>query len=270
MLALLLFFQAVQPDTADSIMAKVAANQDRAQTARTAYVYNQELLTRMLRPNSKLAREERREYVVTPTEKGATKDLSKFTGKYERNGKLYEYDHPSYRKQNVDIDGELIESLAEDLVNDKESKDGIATDLFPLTTEEQVNYTFKLEETKKYRGRDVYRITFQPKDKEEFGWAGEALIDTHEYQPVSVTTHMARGIPWAIKAFLGINLRQFGFSVGYKPVEDGIWFPVTYGTECRLELFWGYKRVITMAMTSSNFKKADVQSTIEYQTNTEK
>ena len=52
--------------------------------------------------------------------------------------------------------------MVNDMTGDKESKDGIAHDLFPLTANEQEKYIFTLEGKEVYRGRPVYRISFQP------------------------------------------------------------------------------------------------------------
>ncbi len=72
-------------------------------------------------------------------------------------------------------------------------------------------------------------------------------------------------MPLAVKLVLGTNIRQLGFSVSYIRVAEGVWFPASYGTEFRLDLFWGYKRTITMSLESSGFKKTDAASKIEYQ-----
>jgi len=69
LVAVLDWYFATHAQTAEVIMAKVAANQDRAQQMRSAFVYRQNMLIRFKRGNGKLAREEEREYVVTPTEK---------------------------------------------------------------------------------------------------------------------------------------------------------------------------------------------------------
>lgn len=245
-------------------MSKVAANQDKTEAARSQYVYKQELYTRLLRTNNKLAREERREYTVTPTPNGNQKALVKFSGKYEKDGKMVEYDKPGLKYKDTDIDGDLIGDLTDDLVNDKESKDGVTMDLFPLTKDKQADYSFKLEETKELKGRKVYRVSFRPKDKEDIGWAGEVLVDAAEYQPVNVFTKLSRGIPWGVKVFLGTDIKQIGFNLTYARVADGIWFPATYGTEFRFDVFWSYKRVVTMAMTNSDFRRTDVESKIDY------
>ncbi len=128
---------AQEKEMVEQIMAKVAENQDRSQEMRTAFVYHQDLLLRFKRGNGKIAREESREYTVTPTSKGSQKTLTHFLGKYEKDGKLIEYKEPGYNYQDLDIDGELIDDLANDLANEKESRDGIAAELFPLTTRQQ-------------------------------------------------------------------------------------------------------------------------------------
>lgn len=63
----------IQADTAESVMARVAENQDRAEQMRTAFVYLQNVLVRMQRYNGKLTREEYSEFTVTPTAQGIQK-----------------------------------------------------------------------------------------------------------------------------------------------------------------------------------------------------
>ena len=57
------------PDIAQ-IMSRVAINQAKSQDLRKSYVYNQKQLLRMVRGSGKIAREERREYVITPNGSG--------------------------------------------------------------------------------------------------------------------------------------------------------------------------------------------------------
>src|SRR5271169_2090176 len=162
-MAVLAWYAAKKPEPADIIMAKVALNQDRAQEMRSAFVYHQSMLIRFKRGNGKLAREEEREYMVTPAEKGFKKDLTHFVGKYEKAGNLITYDKPGYQYKGTDIDGQLADSMANDMTNDKDSRDGITNDLFPLTAKRQKRFAFRLEGKEDYRGRQVYRITFKPK-----------------------------------------------------------------------------------------------------------
>src|SRR6266571_3678416 len=117
----------------EEIMARVAANQERSQELRAAFVYRQSLLVRFKRGNGRLAREEVREFTVTPKPLGSEKTLVRFAGKYERDGKLIDYSEPGFTYKDLDLDGELIDDFADDFAGDRDSRDGIARDLFPLT-----------------------------------------------------------------------------------------------------------------------------------------
>ncbi|MBZ5595779.1 MAG: hypothetical protein LAP39_26365 [Acidobacteriia bacterium] len=273
-LAVLAWYAAKQPEPADLIMAKVALNQDRAQAARSAFVYHQSLLVRFKRANGKLAREEEREYVVTPTEKGFKKDLAHFTGKYEKGGKFIAYDKPGYQYKGLDIDGDLANDMVNDLTNDKDSRDGITKDLFALTADKQKGFVFTLQGKEDYRGRQVYHITFKPRkpsllDCDDDGasscWAGEALIDPQEYQPVLVTSWLAKGIPMAVQILLGTNIKHLGFKVTYQKFDEGLWFPVTYGGEFYVRGLFLYKRTIALSAVNSGFQRADITSTVSFQ-----
>ena len=259
-----------QPETARDIMAKVADNQDRAQQMRSAFIYHQSILLRFKRGNGRLAREEQREYTVTPTTKGSNKDLVHFAGKYESHGTFFDYDKPGYQYKDVDIDGELADDFVHDFANDEGARDGIGGDLFPLTSKEQKKYTFRLDGKEDFRGTEVYRITFKPArssgdNNDGTCWAGEALIDIHAYQPVLITTWLAKGVPIAVQILLGTNLKHLGFKVSYKKFDEGLWFPVSYGGEFQVRAVFLYKRTIAMSVTNSGFQKADVTSTVSFQ-----
>jgi hypothetical protein len=47
-------------------------------------------------------------------------------------------------------------------------------------------------------------------------------------------------------------------------VAENVWFPVSYGTEFRFNVPWGYKRTVTLSLVSSDFQKASAASKIEY------
>ena len=272
--AVLAWYAGQQPEPADIIMAKVALNQQRAQAARSAFVYHQTMLIRFKRGNGKLAREEEREYVVTPTEKGFKKDLTHFVGKYEKGGNLIAYDKPGYQYKGTDIDGQLADSMANDMTNDKNSRDGITKDLFALTADKQKYFIFELKGKEDYRGRPVYHINFKPKkpslldcddDGESTCWAGEALIDVQECQPVLVTSWLAKGIPMAVQILLGTNIKHLGFKVTYQKFDEGLWFPVTYGGEFYVRAVFFYKRTMAMSVVNSGFQRADITSTVSFQ-----
>jgi len=254
----------------EQIMAKVAANQDRSQEMRSAFVYHQDLLIRFKRGNGRTAREELREYTVTPGANNSRKSLDRFTGRYEKDGKMIEYNDPGYNYKDVDIDGDLINDLADDLANEKQSRDGIACELFPLTTPEQKKYSFTLRGTEEYRGKGVYRIPFKPRKEEWSGddgtpWAGEILVDIQDYQPVFVSTHLAKGLPVVVKTLLGTNLKGLGFKLTYDKFDEGLWFPVTYGAEFELKAVFFYRRKISIALNNSGFKRAQVETRVSYE-----
>lgn len=247
----------------DDIMTKVAANLEHGSELRKSYVYTQKLHTRLLRTNSKLAREERREYTVTPDGASTEKRLTHFEGHYEKGNKLHAYTDPGFRRKDLDLHGDLIEDIAKDLINDEKSKDGIAMHLFPFLPKDIPHYKFTLLKTETYRERQVHRIAFAGQDKDK-PWEGEALIDAEDLHPLSIQTKLNFKMPFVVRAMLGTNLRQTGFSLTYTRLAPGVWFPATYGTEMRLDVLYGYKRVIAMSMESSNFQKVTADSTITF------
>jgi hypothetical protein len=258
-----------QPPDVASIMSRVAINQAKSQDARKDWVYTQKQLLRMHRGNGKLAREEHREYTITPKLRGIKRELKHFDGRYEEHGKYIAYDKPGYQYKNVDIDGELINDMSNDMTNDHRSRDGIACDLFPLTYHQQLKYNFRFVKSEEYHGRPVYRVAFDPKlhqDFDETPWKGEALIDAEEYQPVLVTTNMALKIPLVVKTLLGTDIRGLGFTVSYQKFAEGVWFPVSYGGEFEIKAVFFYKRTISVSMTNSDFRRTDVNSNIAYAT----
>ena len=49
--------------------------------------------------------------------------------------------------------------------------------------------------------------------------------------------------PLLVRVVPGGNIRQTGFAVSYQRVAENVWFPVSYGSEFRLDVLFGYKRV---------------------------
>lgn len=255
----------------DEILARLADNQERANSARKSIVYRQDSFVRLLRTNGKLSREEKRQYTVAPTEKGSSKHLDHFEGRYERGGRILPYDQPGFQYKDTDIDGGIIEDFTDDLINDKKTRDGLAKSMFPLTRAEQRYYSFKLNGLKKIAGAEAWHVSFEPRkrsDDEEEGdqraWAGDVYIDPVEFQPRLVATRLSLKIPAAVKIIFGIDIKQLGFQVTYAKVADGLWFPATYGTEFGLKVLFGYKRNITMNVTNSEFRRTSADSTITF------
>jgi len=247
-----------EPLNADVIMARVAANQDRSEAMRKQYVYRQHIHILSHKPNGRLLREETADYDVVPTPDGTQKQLRLLTGRYWNRGKYETFQGEPI--PNADsLDGSLVKNFRDDLSSDK-TKDGLARDLFPLSTEEQKAYEFKLLGQETLAGRNVYHISFRPKDKDEITWAGEAYIDAGEFQPVRVFTKLSRRIPFGVRTFLGTDLPGLGFNVVYKRQEDGVWFPATFGTEFRIHAVFFINRQVSIALENSGFEHTHVES----------
>jgi hypothetical protein len=264
--------RAQTPDI-DEIMRRVALNQAKSQELRTNYVYHQRQTLRMIRSNKKIAREEHREYTITPKLRGNHRELVKFDGRYESKGKYFTFDKPGYQYKGVDIDGGLMNELADDMMHHGNAKDGISNDLFPLTYHRQLKYDFKLVKAGEFRGAKAYFVRFEPKEKPKAGdmenggaWRGDAWIDAEEYQPIQVATSLAWKMPFLVKTMLGTDFRGVGFTVTYQKFEDGVWFPVTYGGEFDIRGLFFYKRTMTVNMVNSDFRRTDVTSNVAYAT----
>ena len=248
------------PPSVDEIMARVAANQDRAEQARAEYVYQQRIHVATLRTNGKLAREETAEYLVAPTPEGTKKELKHIEGRYWHKGKFRTFQGEPV-PQDGWVDSSLVQSFRDDLSNDK-SKDGLGRDLFPLTSGEQKQYRFDLAGEETIHGRKVYHVRFRPREKNDLNWAGEAMIDAEEFEPVRVYTKLSRRIPFFVRTLLGTDVPGIGFNVEYKRFDEGVWFPVSFGTEFRLHAVFFINRDITVALENSAFERAKVQSRI--------
>jgi hypothetical protein len=244
--------------SADAIMARVAANQDRSEALRKQYVYRQHIHILTHKSRGRVLREETADYEVLPTPDGTQKELKRLTGRYWSKGR-YETFQGEPVPGTDSLDGGLIQGFREDLLNEK-TKDGLAKDLFPLTSEEQKDYEFTYLGQEMHEGRSVYHIGFRPKDNNEITWAGEAYIDAAEFQPVRVFTKLSRRIPFMVRTMLGTDVPGVGFNVVYKRQEDGVWFPATFGTEFRIHALFFINRQVSIALENSRFEHTHVES----------
>jgi hypothetical protein len=264
--------------TAEDIMARVAANQDQSEAERNHYVYVQHARV-VSRKGKTVMCEEVTDFRVTPSGSGSHQELLKLKGRLLRKHKYVTYttlppakDVSKTQEDNdedsisVEIGGDsadrdMVEHMRSNLTNDK-SKDGIGSRLFPLTSKSQSDYRFHLIGRDHMHGHDVFHIDFRPKDKDDYGWKGDAYIDAVAYQPVLVSTAMARAVPFAVRTLLGTNLPGLGFSVVYEAQPDGVWFPVSFGTEFKLHLLFFFRREITIDVQNRDFEKTHVDSKI--------
>lgn len=253
---------------ASEIMARVAANQDRSEQLRGRYVYRQNTAIRVRDNHNGLTREEMTVYEMFPTAEGVGRKESSFTGKYREGKAMLPYSksgEPMGEGFRNEADAQLCKNLRDDLTANKNGKDGLAPKLFPLTSPEQAHYIFELKGESVVKGIPVYRIAFRPKksgNDDDRMWAGEVLVSREEGEPVQVSTKLARGIPLVVRTALGTNLRGLGFTVTYRKFEDGVWFPVSYGTEFDLRVVFIYSRKIAVSLTNTDFKRASADSSI--------
>ena len=259
---LLLPFLIVNTPSAQEIMDRVAENQERAQAARTKFVYDMNVFVRLKRANGKLAREESRDYVVAPNETGSKRKLLKVEGKILDGRKVEVYSEAGYRTKDMDIDGALTNSFAKDVMWGK-SEFGPMVEWFPLTGSQKSKYHFTLAGEEKYRDYNVYRINFIENESEEC-WRGEALIEKNEFQPVLVTAEWACKVPVAVQTLLGTNVSHIGAKITYKKFDEGVWFPINCGGELKLRVLFLYARTLAFTAKNSDFRKADVQTNITF------
>lgn len=293
---------ASKPD-ALAIMRKMAANTEAATEARRQYIYHQRVRSGLLKTNGEVVCREAREYDVIPQPNTTEKKLVFFSGACLEGKRMVPYskpdvERPGLRSKGTDHDAdaangerESIAGLINDLANDSKSRDGIPRQLFPLGPEEIAHYKFTLKGETTINGRRAYDVTFEPAgargvcidvgdeqsetklhvdlrdDEEQAGcrpWKGDVWVDAEDFQPVRITTKLAKGIPWAVRVLMGINIHQLGFSLAYQRVAPGVWFPATYGTEFRFVVFWGFKRTVTLSMENTDFRKTDAQSSVTF------
>jgi hypothetical protein len=264
----------------DEIMKRMAANVAASLEARRQYVYKQKVNAKLVRTNGQTARAERREYTVTPKEKNTEKHLDLLAGEYHKSKKeIIHYSEKGFEAKSMDIDGGIMEDLIDDLIDDKKSRDGIPHNLFPLNAKDLAAYRYTYAGLTEVKGRKAHRIAYVPVPKKERcpdtsdddncpwrPWKGEVVVDAEEFQPVRIFSDLTFKMPWAVKAFLGTNIQQTGFAVSFTRVAPNVWFPATYGTEFRVNLLFGYKRVITMALDSSEFRRTSATSEIQFST----
>jgi hypothetical protein len=247
--------------TAEQIMARVAEGQDRTEKLRAQYVYQQRIHIVSKKPHGHLEREETAEYHAAPVADGTEKKLLRITGQYRLKGKYATFEGEPLPDPDS-IDAQLIRQFRDDFVNSK-TKDGLAKDLFPLTSEEQKDMAFRLAGEETRDGRPSYRIKFWPKDKDEYAWAGDAWIDKEDFAPVEVITSLSHRLPLAVRTMLGTDLPGLGFSVRYRRQEAGVWFPTSFGTEFRLRVLFFLNRDLTVSLDNKEFERTHVQTRIE-------
>jgi len=246
--------------TADAIMARVAANQDRSQEARKQYIYRQQIHVALNRTNGKLVRQEDADYRVVPQADKTERKVERITGKYWKKGKYEQFSGEPIPDADH-LDAALVNDMREDLIQPK-SKDGIGQNLVPFSSEKLKKHVFRLEGRETFQGHDAYRISFRPADKEDLDWAGEAYIDATDFEPIYVYTKLARRIPLAVRTLLGTDVPGYGYSLRYEKQPGGVWFPKSYGQEFTLHVLFVYNREVMVSMDNKDFEQTHVDTKI--------
>ncbi len=260
--------------TAEAMMARVAANQDRAEQERAHYLYVQHARVASRKGQTVMC-EEITDTRITPTPTGSSTELLKLDGRLLQKHRYLTYTElppksgavaKDDRSVSVSIgddttDRDLVENMRSNLLQDK-SRDGLDARLFPLTTKNQAGYTFHLQGREQRNGRDVFHITFKPRQKDDYDWQGDAYIDATAFQPVVIRTDLAHKVPLAVRTLLGTNVPGLGFTVVYAPQPDGVWFPVSFGTEFKIHVLFFFTRQIIIDASNTAFEKTHTGATI--------
>ena len=250
------------PPDAQAIMLRVAANQEEATAARSAWVYDQDVFVRLQRPHGKLAREEDRRYAVAPGPTGASRKIVSVEGKIHDGAGDIGYTTAGFRTKATDIDGALIDSFAREVM--WKERMGPLDYWFPLTAKRQARYTFKLEGEETWHGYDAWRISFVETDGQD-KWQGEALIERNEFQPLLMTADWTAKVPLAVAIGLGTTVKHVGAKITFQRFAKDVWFPVTCGGEMQLRVLFFYNRTIAFSATDSNFQQTDVKSSVDFE-----
>ena len=283
--------------SAQAIMARVAANQDRTETERTHYVYIQHARVQS-RKGSAVMCEEVTDTRIVPGPKGQTRELLALSGHVREGKRVIRYtvlpsretagvQHDETKsdddkgasvnigdKETVldadarntpvavnDTDIDLVESMRRSFTSDGGSKDGVSARLFPLTTAVQKNMAFDLKGREPKNGHDTFHIAFRPKDDSDYDWKGDAWIDARDFQPVVVRTALSHNIPLGVRMLLGTSVPGLGFTVIYGP-QGGVWFPVSFGSEFNIHVLFAFHRKIVVDVENRSFERTHVTSTI--------
>lgn len=211
---------------ANAIMAKVAANISAATEARRQY---QKVTAAMSQANGQVLRRETHEFKAIPQKDPTEKRLTSFSGVYRVGKAMVPYTDLNETDKGDKGDREEIRQLVQDLVNAKNTRDGIPRTLFPFTPEELPFYKFTLKGETTLRNRRTFQILFEPLDTSGIcihvggdqnntchQWKGQAWIDAEDYQPARIETQLAKGVPWGVRLFMGIDAKQYGFSINYQ------------------------------------------------------
>jgi hypothetical protein len=82
---------------------------------------------------------------------------------------------------------------------------------------------------------------------------------------VLVTSAWTGKVPAAVAIGLGTNVKQIGAKVTYQRFDKDVWFPVSFGGEMKLRVFFLYARTIAFSASNAGFRKTDVHTSVEFE-----
>jgi hypothetical protein len=68
----------------------------------------------------------------------------------------------------------------------------------------------------------------------------------------------------AVRTVLGTDVPGLGFGIQYARVDKDLWFPSSYGTEFGVHALFLLNRTLTESTENTNFRRATVDSRIEF------
>jgi hypothetical protein len=69
-------------------------------------------------------------------------------------------------------------------------------------------------------------------------------------------------MPFGVRTFLGTDLPGIGFAVRYRRQDDGVWFPISLGSEFRIRALFLFHRTMTISLENEAFEHTHVESKI--------
>ena len=247
--------------TAEAIMARVATNQDSSEKLRSQYIYHQHIQVISKKPSGKVLREETADYHVVPKPDHTERTLEQLTGRYWHKGKYESFSGEPVPEADS-TDGELVHDFRDD-VTDEKSKDGLAHDLFPLTTDEQKNYKFRLLDHEPFEGRPClpHRLSLRRTTRTRIGPARPISMPRSSSRFTFLRSslspcRLASGNLWGST----FPVSASRFTTGDRTMESG--FPPAWAANFAFRVFFFFNRTMTVSLENKAFEHTHVQTRI--------
>ena len=110
-------------------------------------------------------------------------------------------------------------------------------------------------------GRNVYHIAFAPRTRRNRRGRAKRLSMPQNSSPLGFLPRCRGASPFLVRT-MWFDLPGIGFNVVYKRLEDGVWFPSSFGTEFRLNVgpLFFFDRDISISLKNSGFEHTHVDT----------